>query len=191
MGKNEISVLIEDFADQDPMVRENAAYLLGEKAAEANAISQNTLKNADQIEQQCVISKQANWNAAISGLLACLSDEEPWVRGNAADALGKFADAMAVPQLEVALRDNDRIVRLSAAESLGQIADPRAIEGLNLATKDSEWSVRLSAIRALSNFSNDSVREIFVSAKTDPNQDVRLACVKAIGSQDQRDVTQQ
>jgi HEAT repeat protein len=180
VSKNEIPSLIKNLADDDASIREYAAYVLGEKAAEARMIEQNTLKSSDQIEQQSPITEQKTWETAVTALIRSLSDADGWVRGNAADALGKFCDASAVMELEKALKDKDRVVRLAASEALGQIGDSNSIESLGEAVQDEEWSVRLSAVKALSMFQDSRTASIFEKAKGDPNKDVRLASLKAL-----------
>jgi len=57
----------------------------------------------------------------IQALIEALKDENKYVRINAARALGKIGDAMAVPALNEAIKDENKYVRINAAKALGKI----------------------------------------------------------------------
>jgi len=59
-------------------------------------------------------------------LVGALKDENPIVRMQAVDSLGKIRDMRAVEPLTEALKDNDSLVRERVADSLGQIKNMRA-----------------------------------------------------------------
>jgi HEAT repeat protein len=84
-----------------------------------------------------------------------LKDEDPGVRGSAAEALGEIGDPRAVGPLINALKDKSLGVRawgvrVAATEALGKIGDPRAIEFLKeLLTEKDSYSVGKEAQKAL------------------------------------------
>lgn len=182
MKATEILQIFDNLKDEDALVRENAAYVLGEKAIEFLEISRSTLKSLEQLERQHGLANMNLRNNAINALIACLTDEEAWVRGNAADALGKFNAEEAVSHLEILLNDVDHIVRQAASDSLGRIGSIASIDRLGEATRDEEWSVRVSAVRALGHFSEAAVLPYLEDAKGDPNLDVRIASMSAIAA---------
>lgn len=72
-----------------------------------------------------------------------------YVRGCAAEALGKMGDARAVEPLCAALKDGEHQVRKKVAEALGEMADGRAVEPLCAALTDEAVGVRRAAARSL------------------------------------------
>ena len=60
---------------------------------------------------------------AVPALMQALKDQDEWVRGNAARALGWIGSGAkdAVPALIQALQDQDAQVRFAAAYALGQV----------------------------------------------------------------------
>ncbi len=68
--------------------------------------------------------------APIAEVIAALGDADAGIRLEAAQSLGKRADASAVPALVRAIEDADPDVRVAAVEALGAIGDPTAVEPL-------------------------------------------------------------
>lgn len=85
----------------------------------------------------------------VESLLALLQHEDPWVRKNAAEALGKMRDARAVEPLIVALRDKESYVRTAAVMALGLLKDLRATEPLVAMLQDEKEEVRFRTTIAL------------------------------------------
>jgi HEAT repeat protein len=168
-----IDALILDLSDTDHLVRENAAYLLGEAAEEATRISENTLKTSDQMQAMNAILNPVVKDRVQQSLILALSDTEAWVRGNAADALGKLMDNSVLKPLITVLSDKDRIVRLTAVDALRKLGDPSCIESLESLVNDPEWSVRLSVAKAVSEMPGETATKIVSLLSADSNQDVR------------------
>jgi HEAT repeat protein len=93
-------------------------------------------------------------NDAAKALLPLLGDEMPFVRREAAFALGTVGDPAATGKLRQLLSgDRDLEVRAAAAAALGNIGDPSAIDDLvrvlnKRPTEDDEF-IRRSAARAI------------------------------------------
>ncbi|MCP4700673.1 MAG: HEAT repeat domain-containing protein, partial [Gammaproteobacteria bacterium] len=87
--------------------------------------------------------------AAIEPLTRALKDTSSYIRGNAAEALGRLGVAAAIEPLTRALKDTDYDVRRSTAEALGRLGAAAAIEPLTRALKDTESYVRRNAAEAL------------------------------------------
>ncbi|MGD2250882.1 MAG: HEAT repeat domain-containing protein, partial [Candidatus Methanofastidiosia archaeon] len=85
----------------------------------------------------------------IDSLVRDLEDEDRYVRGGAAYALGEIGDERAVDSLIKVLKDEDRYVRREAAEALGEIGDERAVDSLIKVLKDEDSFVRREAAEAL------------------------------------------
>lgn len=86
---------------------------------------------------------------AVGSLVDALRDEDPRVRGGAAEVLGRIKSKNALDPLIIALSDEDGRVRISAARALGEIKDPRAVPALNAALSDDDMRVQGTAQWAL------------------------------------------
>ncbi len=80
-------------------------------------------------------------NPNISQLLVKLKDTDSEIRFEAAEALGKLGDRIAVPALIEALKDKSGGVRFSAAEALGKLGDRTAVPALIETLKDEKEDV--------------------------------------------------
>ncbi|WP_332449616.1 HEAT repeat domain-containing protein [Methanoculleus sp.] len=87
--------------------------------------------------------------AAVPTLLKALASEDPRVRSEAAQTLGKIRDGRAVPALIKAVKDPQMDVRMRAAEALGKMGDDRAKPPLVEALNDPNPPVRMEAAWAL------------------------------------------
>lgn len=172
--------LVEQLHDSDSIIRENSAYLLGEMAYEARAISENTLKSAEQLEGVNILTNPKNITIVIKELIKALTDDNPWVRGNTADALGKVGDTAATVPLSVLLNDEDKVVRYSATEALGNIRSDECVEYLIQALLDEEWSVRLIAAKSLENIPDKRAESALKKTSRDSNADVRQRSLAAL-----------
>jgi len=120
-GPGMLVVLIEALKNEDWIMRERAAYVLGE----------------------------IRDRRAMTSLLPLLNDERAVVRFHAVYALEKIGDPRAVEALLTALDDDDADVRYRAASGLGRIGDHRAVAPLIAALNDAKNHVQHSAARAL------------------------------------------
>jgi HEAT repeat protein len=172
--------LVEQLHDSDSLIRENSAYLLGELAFEARAVSENTLKSSEQLERLNALTNPKNATAAVNELIKVLADTNPWVRGNTADALGKFGHAIAIAPLSVLLDDEDKVVRYSVTEALGSIGTEECVEYLIKALLDDEWSVRLIAAKSLEKIPDKRAEAALKKTAKDSNADVRQRSLAAL-----------
>ena len=74
--------------------------------------------------------KPADRAKAAEGLVAALSDPDPFLRADAARALANWGDASSVPPLIAVLKDSQLTARWAAIDALGSLRDPRAIAPL-------------------------------------------------------------
>lgn len=84
----------------------------------------------------------------VRALEGALRDEDPRIRGLAANALSDMDGGEALAALLVAVEDDDSFVRQMAISALGQIGDPRAGERLRRALSDARPEVRFQAVMA-------------------------------------------
>lgn len=101
---------------------------------------------------------------------ALQEDDDAWVRGRAAAALGALQDERAVSDLAWALGDENASVRMQAAQSLGQIGGDRAIWALGAALVNGTTSLeRIQAAWALGKQDSDLARYLLETAAGDPS----------------------
>jgi HEAT repeat protein len=91
------------------------------------------------------------WADQPERLLTALREARYVLRGRAADALGKYGDASAVPALIAALHDEVDSVRGHAASALGEIGDVRAMAPLLEMLRDPDIWLKWAAAEALGN----------------------------------------
>ena len=107
-GERAVPPFIEALEDQQFIVRQAAAYALGDVPD----------------------------RRAVAPLIASLGDPHEAVRLSAAAALGKIGDRAAVEPLIAALSDGDSKVRRMAASALGKLGDKRALQELERVARD-------------------------------------------------------
>lgn len=145
----DVDTLVQDLKDNDLIVRLHAAKALGE-AKDARAVEPLIVALGDKSCGHTAANALAKiGKPAVETLIVALKNENPFVRRNAAEALGEIKDASAVKPLIDALKDNDLIVRRNAAKALGKIKDSSAEESLTSALKDESPAVRRNAAIAL------------------------------------------
>ncbi len=176
----DIEKLLSQLKSEDELERENSAYLLGELGCEAIQLSNNTLKNREQLSRINPLCQPELRERVVAELRDCLSDKDCWVRGNAVDALGKISATEVVDDVIVRLDDNEEIVRASAAEALGVLGDNRATRPLISHLTDETWSVRVCVVRSLGLLCDQSAIGALKKLSKDRSEDVRAAVVVAI-----------
>ena len=145
----DVDTLVQDLKDNDLIVRLHAAKALGE-AKDARAVEPLIAALGDKGCGHTAANALAKiGKPAVETLIVALKNENPFVRRNAAEALGEIKDASAVKPLVDALKDDDLIVRRDAAKALGKIKDFSAEEPLTSALKDESPAVRRNAAIAL------------------------------------------
>jgi HEAT repeat protein len=145
----DVDTLAQDLKENDLIVRLHAAKALGE-AKDARAVEPLIAALGDKGCGHTAANALAKiGKPAVEPLIVALKNENPFVRRNAAEALGEIKDPSAVKPLINALKDNDLIVRRNAAKALGKIKDSSAEEPLTSALKDESPAVRRNAAIAL------------------------------------------
>jgi HEAT repeat protein len=121
---------------------------------------------------------------AVEPLTVQLGDQEPTVRGTAADALGNLGDPKAIPFLKAMLADQSGFVRVNAAGALYKLGDDSGLNIINELASSSEPSSRIEAALALASRPDDRwlslVREL--TSVSDP--EIRLASARLLAPHD-------
>jgi HEAT repeat protein len=152
-------------SDPSPIVREQAALILGQQPAKEGAVY-------------------------VSDLVECLrSEKDAKVKKEVATALGRFGvlSRSAVLALVAVLKDADAGARAAVADALGRIgpdAKGAAAELLPL-VKDSDTGVRKAAIFALGRIDPDDPGPVTTALctvmKGEKDRDIRLETITALG----------
>ena len=101
---------------------------------------------------------------------ALQADDDAWVRGRAATALGSLQDERAVSDLAWALGDENASVRVEAVQALGQIGGDRAIWALGVVLVNGTTSMeRIQAAWALGKQDSELARYLLDAAAGDPS----------------------
>lgn len=122
-----IEALLGALRDEDPLVRTEAAYCLGDARAKE----------------------------ALAALLVAVDDPHSLVRQAAIDALGMIGDTRATGRLLRALKDERPDVRFQAVIALGRVSPKDGMEGVLRAVKDEDHHVRYIAIRVAEELSRE------------------------------------
>jgi HEAT repeat protein len=186
--------------DKSPMVRETAAFSIGEIARNSirvetqgnlvPALSEALAKDADPLVRRSAAVALGDLGpkgeTALPALEKALGDDRPEVRQNVAWALGKIA-GNAVTPLRRALRDRDAYVVRDAANAVGELkeAGHPALPELLLACKNSDSEVRKSAVAALVGIVTPDDKEAYgplTALLNDPDLEARNNAALALGN---------
>jgi HEAT repeat protein len=120
---------------------------------------------------------------AVRPLINALDADEPLIRRQAADALGRIGDPQAVEPLIATLNDRDLLVRAHAVQALGRLRDPRAVAPLIaiLNSREQEAYVRMDAAEALGAIGDPSAVEPLILALLDNYWGIRSRAALALG----------
>ena len=120
---------------------------------------------------------------AVKPLIGALSSDDPLVRRQAVDALGRIGDRRAVEPLIGTLKDRDSLIRSQAVQALGRIKDPQAVTPLAavLSSKEQQSHVRMSAAEALGAIGDPRAVEPLILALRDEHWGVRSRAAQALG----------
>ncbi len=118
-------------------------------------------------------------------------DEDPFVRGAAAFALGLLGADEALSDLITALQSNQDAIQLSAAGALARLGDGRALEPLSkLLRTAGSAEVRAAAASALGAFGATTIPTLAQALQTDAEPSVRQAAMGSLAQLGGSEATQ-
>jgi len=117
----------------------------------------------------------------VEELIRDLQADNPPIRRNAAEQLGKAKDARGVEPLLLALRDDDEGVRREATKALGEIGDYRAVKPLGERLNDADEFVRVNALAALEQIKGDEAVNLIIGGLKNANPLVRINACASLG----------
>jgi protein-S-isoprenylcysteine O-methyltransferase Ste14 len=118
---------------------------------------------------------------AVDYFITLLQSDQIELRINAANQLGTFRSAKAVPALVAALEDSVDNVRGYALGSLAAIGSTDCVEPVTRRLDDPEMWVRMQALRTLAELGAEEVIERAEELIHDPDTWVRAAAIEALG----------
>ena len=119
-ANKDVQGLISALKDKDPMVRGDAAEVLG-KIGDSRAVEPLIEALKDIVQFIAIESLRKIGEPAIEPLIKALKNKDTLIRSGAAKALGKIGDKRAIESLTEALKYGDIFVRSAAAEALEKI----------------------------------------------------------------------
>jgi HEAT repeat protein len=133
--------LADRLTDSDLGVQSAAAHALKAIGAPALPALLAMLKNSSSLTRSVAIRTlaQLGFEEAVANLAEVLfGDPFPYVRSDAAQALGEIGSRSAIVHLGMAVRDQDRSVRTAAIRALRKVKSPEA--GQILRQIDPQWA---------------------------------------------------
>jgi len=119
--------------------------------------------------------------AKTPALKPMLSDKNPLVRGEAAEAIGKAKDQAAFGELSTAIKSEDDHTRWGAVRGLATLGDNKAVLLLITALGHPEGNTRWKAAQALGELKDArAVDALAEAARSDKSRNVRLAAIEAL-----------
>ncbi|MBN2380964.1 HEAT repeat domain-containing protein [candidate division WOR-3 bacterium] len=175
---------IRELENEDKGIRSKAAINLGhlrDKRAVEPLIE--ALRDCyDAGELTCIVRGLISIGTpAVKSLIEVIDDSMPWVRRNAAYALGEIKDTSAVEALCKALESTDIWVRRRAAESLGKIKDLRAVDPLIVALTDEDLEVRRNTVMALRLIKDNRSTLPLTAMLNEGDEKIRIRTAQALG----------
>ncbi|MFC1808407.1 HEAT repeat domain-containing protein, partial [Candidatus Omnitrophota bacterium] len=192
IGKYSIKPLVEALESENPKIRANAAWALGQMN-DLTAVRPLVKALCDDNKKVGLKAMQAIINlsqmeatrdqleTANGILLDTLNDPNAKMRASAAKALGNAKDPLSVRPLMKVLKDSDPKVRLEIVIALDKINDTRAKDALVEAIRDISWEVQVAAIGAVGGLGDLYTGEHITPYLTDVSREVRVAAAEAIG----------
>ena len=186
LGKNSVPYLIKGLTNENKVIRQKSAYLLGD-AGDASAVEPLTLALKDsEAHVRGEAASALGWlhnRKSIDPLLETLKDKDEYVRSRAAFSLGKIGDKKALDPLIKALQDNSQLVRKETVIALGLLNDIKSVPALIKILDDKDPEVRTKAASSLGQLGDKKAIEPLmkkVAAKHE-TVEVKIEAICALG----------
>jgi HEAT repeat protein len=187
IGKAHIDPLIMGLSDQEDLVREAMATVLGRiggRRVVPTLVALLQDRNGHVRQAAARALGGIKDPETIEALLPVLSDPYPNVQESAVKTLMQMKENLPRPALLAYLSHDSLALRCNAAFLLGQVKEEKAIAPLLFLLSDPEKSVRKAAVEALGCFQSREVIQHFLLALGDECADVRLAALKILAGRE-------
>jgi HEAT repeat protein len=204
LGKRAVIPLRDALSDPDAFVRAGIAQTLRklgdqqavpvlETAAQNRQLAPGNIEgDVTQARIQAVIALGALGNASSAITLRSIVEDKtnhPWLRGQAATALGKVRsyDSYDLLQQTFTSSSEEDEARRGAAEGLGFLGDPQAVNQLvlvldKLILQESDWPLKSSIARALGLLKDKRAVESLIRLLKDDRAEVLIQATLALGN---------
>lgn len=159
-----------------------AAFVAGKEPGRPGTVTveDEALKSARRAALAEIAAAEMKPGAA-AALRQKLSDKDPLVRGEAAEAMGRSKDPAALAALTEALRSEDGHTRLGAIGGLAALGDRAAVAPLAGALSHEDRKTRWKAAQALGSLKDARAADALIAAaRSDKYRYVRLAAIEAL-----------
>ncbi len=168
---------------RDPVLRKNAAMLLGAVGAEGSVAALGyALKDEDVSVRLAVIEalSSVKTDESVRYLVLGLTDENPHIRASAALSLGSIGGESALDPLFLLLSDSDDTVKVSAIRSLGMIGSKKAVKALIAMLNDLSGFVVTAAMESLGILGGDDAKEALIGMLKSEDREIRRTAIKSL-----------
>jgi HEAT repeat protein len=170
---------------KDPVLRRNAAMLLGVLAA-TNSVDAlgYALKDDNVSVRQAVIEALSaiGTDESVKYLVQGLTDENPRIRASAALSLGSVSGENTLDPLFLLLSDSDDAVRVSAIRSLGMRGKREAVKALTALLADRNGFVVTTALESLGMLGGDESRNALTRMLDAEDREIRRTALRSLGA---------
>ncbi|MFC1855806.1 HEAT repeat domain-containing protein [Thermodesulfobacteriota bacterium] len=189
--KNAVEPLIEMLKDDFVAIRNASIYSLGQ-IADARAVTpllEMIDFNSALVNNEKIAALRKIGEPAVSPLIKALNDsstanrKNAWqIRENAAKALGRIGNELAIPALLSTLNDKDEKIQLSSIRALSDMKCKTCVTPLLKLMKDKRIEIKRAAIVALGNIGDEIVVKSLIEALKDKDEIVRENAIRALNT---------
>jgi HEAT repeat protein len=182
-----VDELITTLSERDPLLRRNAALLLGKiDAKEAVHALGFAMKDGDvNVRKACVEAfSTLKTEDSIRFLMLALTDEEPDIRVSSALSLGRIGGEGVFEALSLLLSDSDDSVRVAVSKAFGALREERAVGPLIALLSDKNGFVVTTTIESLGKIGGDAARSALLQMLFSADAEVRRTAIRALSAFD-------
>lgn len=166
--------------DAEEPVAEEAAKALRNTGSIADKELVSALERGDSHMRRSLLPLIAAKRANVAAVTACLGDDDPAVRSQACEMLGRIGDPMAVPALFPAIGDADARVSQSAVAAIQSLGSAETEAMAIHAARSGDLRTRRAALRIISYFGYRAGLDVLLSATADDNERIRDAATQGL-----------
>lgn len=171
--------------DKDPILRKNAALILGRLGAEESmGALAYALKDDDVAVRQAVVEALSlmKGDESIKYLVLALTDENPSIRASAALSLGFRGGVRVLEPLILLLSDSDASVRVAAIKSLGMTGERMAVKHLIAMLADQNGFIVATALESLGKLGGEEAMNALIGMLASSDKEIRRTAIRSIAS---------
>ncbi len=175
--------LISMLRESNPLLRKNAALLLGRIAARETVHALGfAMKDGNvDVRKACVEALSLlKTEDSVRFLVLALTDEEPDIRVSSALSLGRIGGEGVFEALSLLLSDSDDSVRAAVSKAFGILIEKKAVGPLIALLSDKNGLVVTTTIESLGKIGGDAARSALLQMVSSPDKEVRRTAIRAL-----------